>query len=156
MDDMARLIAIEDIKKLKARYFRFMDTKDWDGLASVFTPDATFDLRQLNSVRHPITGEWNPPFTETGIYSGRNEIVALIKVSVERLLTTHHGHMPEIEITGETTARGIWAMEDIIRSVPGEPDFRMNGYGHYHESYERLETGWAIKTTRITRLNVLL
>ena len=28
----------------------------------------------------------------------------------------------------------------------------MQGYGHYHDTYVRLKTGWAIETTRITRL----
>ena len=37
---MNRLLAIEEIKQLKARYFRFLDTKDWAGLTTVFTPDA--------------------------------------------------------------------------------------------------------------------
>ena len=32
MDTVERLDAIEAIKQLKARYFRCMDTKDWDGL----------------------------------------------------------------------------------------------------------------------------
>ena len=44
MDGIERLQAIEDIKQLKARYFRCMDTKDWDGFAAVFTPDATMDV----------------------------------------------------------------------------------------------------------------
>src|SRR3546814_6402828 len=35
------LLAINEIKSLKARYFRFVDTKDWVGLATLFTPDAT-------------------------------------------------------------------------------------------------------------------
>ena len=37
---------VEKIKKLKARYFRCMDTKDWDGFQSVFAPDATMDTTQ--------------------------------------------------------------------------------------------------------------
>ena len=40
------LDAIEQIKKLKARYFRCMDTKDWDGFQNVFTADATMDTTQ--------------------------------------------------------------------------------------------------------------
>ena len=35
---------IEAIKQLKARYFRMMDTKDWDGLAAVFTGDVEIDV----------------------------------------------------------------------------------------------------------------
>ena len=36
MDDIARLLAMEDIRQLKARYYRCMDTKDWEGLSKVF------------------------------------------------------------------------------------------------------------------------
>ena len=38
-----RLVAIEDIKQLKARYFRLMDQKNWDGFEKLFTPDVVFD-----------------------------------------------------------------------------------------------------------------
>jgi len=34
---LERLVAIEEIKTLKARYFRFVDTKQWDDLRACFT-----------------------------------------------------------------------------------------------------------------------
>jgi SnoaL-like domain len=46
MNDLQRLLAIEAIKNLKARYFRSVDTKDWDGFKAVFAPDALFDISQ--------------------------------------------------------------------------------------------------------------
>lgn len=48
MDATAKLWAIEQIKQLKARYFRSMDTKDWATLEGVFALDAVMDMR-----RHP-------------------------------------------------------------------------------------------------------
>ena len=39
MDTAERLEAIEAIKQLKARYFRCMDEKDWDGQVAVFALD---------------------------------------------------------------------------------------------------------------------
>ena len=36
---------VEAIKRLKARYFRTMDTKDWDGMRQVFT-DPPMVIRQ--------------------------------------------------------------------------------------------------------------
>jgi hypothetical protein len=153
MDDLQRLLAMEDIRQLKARYYRCMDTKDWDGLAKVFAPNAVFDLREVDSVRHPLTGMWDPPYTgEDSVYRGHAAVVKMIRDAVSRLITVHHGHMGEIEITSAATARGIWAMEDIIRNAPGEKRVWMQGFGHYHETYVRLDTGWAIETTRITRL----
>ncbi len=43
MDTSERLLAMEEIRQTKARYFRFIDTKDRDGLASVFARDAVLD-----------------------------------------------------------------------------------------------------------------
>jgi hypothetical protein len=57
--------------------------------------------------------------------------------------------MPEIEITSPTTARGVWAMEDMLRWPDGR---ELHGYGHYHETYERTDDGWRIKTLTLTRL----
>jgi hypothetical protein len=52
-----RLVAIEDIKQLKARYFRLMDQKNWDGFEKLFTPDVVFDLREAIFARDQVTKE---------------------------------------------------------------------------------------------------
>ena len=155
MDDVRRLLAIEDIRQLKARYYRCMDTKDWEGLAKVFAPDAIFDLREVNSVRHPLTGLWEPPYGgEADVHRGHAAVLKMIRDAVTKLITVHHGHMGEVEITSDTTARAIWAMEDVISNAPGEPAMHLHGYGHYHDTYVKLDGGWAIQTTRITRLRL--
>ena len=48
MDTIERLAAIEDIKRLKARYFRCMDMKDWAGLEAVFAPDLVADFPEIS------------------------------------------------------------------------------------------------------------
>lgn len=40
---LQRLIDIESIKQLKARYFRSLDHKDWDLFGEVFTHEAVLD-----------------------------------------------------------------------------------------------------------------
>ncbi len=153
MDDVRRLLAIEDIRGLKARYFRCMDTKDWDGLAAVFAPDAVFDLREVSSLRHPLSGAWVPPYSDDShVHRGHAAVLKMIRGALAHRVSVHHGHMGEIEITGETTARAIWAMEDLIMAAPGDAPLRLHGMGHYHDTYVRLGSGWAIQTTRITRL----
>ena len=153
MDPLQRLLDIEDIKSLKARYFRCMDTKDWDGLAKVFAPEAVFDLREVSSVRDPLTGLWAPPYEdESSVFRSHATVLKMIRDAVEHRVTIHHGHMGEIEITGQDTARGIWAMEDIVVNAPGGEPINMHGFGHYHDTYVRLAGGWAIQTTKITRL----
>ena len=50
MDAAAQLLAMEEIKQLKARYFRFVDTKDWEALSTIFCEDAVFDARAALSI----------------------------------------------------------------------------------------------------------
>jgi hypothetical protein len=99
VNDIEKLLAIEEIKNLKARYFRCVDTKDWPGFQAVFAPNARFDI--------------------TDDVAGCVLVGPEIADEVSRLLagcdSIHHGHCPEIEITSDTTATGIWAMEDLLR-----------------------------------------
>ncbi len=140
MDDVA---TIEEIRRLKARYFRFLDLKDWEAWGQVFTEDAT--LKADRSAPH--TGL---PVKATPKLVGRAEIVAFVQESVGAAVTVHHGHMPEIEILSQTTARGVWAMEDIVERT----DRVMHGHGHYHETYTREGGVWRISSLRLTRLRI--
>jgi hypothetical protein len=65
--------------------------------------------------------------------------------------TVHQGHTPEIELTSDTTATGIWALADIVKLPDGSD---MYGYGHYHETYVKVDGAWKIKTSTLTRLRV--
>jgi SnoaL-like domain len=155
MSPTERLLAIDAIKQLKARYFRFVDTKDWEGVASLFAPDAQFERRGAVNVLDPWTGAWTPPLPEEpDVRSGRAEIVKMMRAAVGNMRTVHHGYMPEVEILDKVTARGIWAMSDEIRDVSHRLVLR--GSGHYHETYERDAEGWLIKSARITRIQLCL
>lgn len=138
MDAVERLVAIEAIKLLKARYFRCLDTKDWAGFADLFTEDAVMDMTSEGAA----------------ITTGNREIAAFVEGAVGDVTTVHHGHTPEIEITSPTTATGLWAMEDKLRWPHGAPLGSMHGYGHYHETYELVSAEWRIKTLELTRLRV--
>lgn len=128
---------IEAIKQLKARYFRLMDCKDWDGLTRVFCEDVQID----------VTGEGG------GVTSSVGEYIPFLRSAIEDVTTVHHGHMPEIELTSATTATGIWALEDQLWWPEGGPLRHMHGFGHYHETYEKVGADWRIKTMTITRLH---
>ena len=126
---------IEEIKQLKARYFRTMDTKDWGGMREVFTDDVVVDTTSSGG----------------GVVHGADAFIAFLQDTIGDVVTVHHGHMPEITLTSPSTATGIWAMEDMLRWPNG---MEMHGYGHYHETYEKIADGWRIKTTTLTRLRV--
>lgn len=152
--------AIEEIKQLKARYFRCMDTKDWAGYLAVFTPDATIDSSEAYTPTDwagtPILVDGVSPPAPNPAWSSSNiaAFVADLSETLRDVVTTHHGHMPEITLTSPTTATGIWSMEDMLRWPKGSGIREMHGYGHYRETYERLPVGWRIKTLKLTRLRV--
>jgi hypothetical protein len=147
MDAIGTLLAIEEIKKLKARYFRLMDTKDWARFGALFTPDAIFDVRGAL--------EENPDLSSLGDPAvGRAAIVDYVSNGITPLTSAHYGHMPEIEILSPDEATGIWALEDVLRLPAGAPFALFRGYGHYHERYRRIEGAWCIAALKITRLMV--
>jgi uncharacterized protein (TIGR02246 family) len=124
---------VEEIRQLKARYFRTMDTKDWAGMRAVFTDDVVVDTSESGG----------------GVISGADEFMAFLRETLAEVVTVHHGHMPEIEITSPTTATGVWAMEDMLRWPNGE---ELHGYGHYHDTYVKTGADWRIASTTLTRL----
>lgn len=139
MTTAEELLAIEQIKQLKARYFRLMDTKQWEELGSVFSSEAELDVRQ-------DAGE------EAGRVRGRDRIVKAIRTAVGAARTVHHGHMPEIELTGPDSARGTWSMYDYVE-WPSETGRRgFHGFGHYEETYRFEDGAWRIVTLRLTRI----
>jgi len=141
MTDVERLIALEEIKQVKARYFRCMDTKDWAAFEAVFAPDATADYSSEGDAK-----EWSA--------TGAAKIVALVRKVVGSAISVHHGHMAEIEVIPPTSARGIFAMEDLIWWPEGSRRKTLHGWGHYHETFEKHGAKWVIKTLRLTRLRV--
>jgi hypothetical protein len=154
MDAATRLLAIEEIKQLKGRYFRFLDTKDWESLRSVFCDDAVFDARASLSIdgrgeagRAAESNDW--------VYRGGDAIVAFIERAVGSSRTVHHGHCHEIELLSADAASGIIAMEDQIWDEAGRT-LSLHGCGHYHETYRCVAGRWRIHTSRITRLYVSL
>ena len=136
-EDIQQLKDIEDIKRLKALYFECVDTQDWARWADeVLTEDFHFD-------------------SDAGVLDGRDVVVAHISKALEGGQTVHHGHMPDIRITGPDTATGVWAMNDYV-TLPGAgaTPYVIRGYGHYREEYARTDHGWRIRSSVMSRLRV--
>lgn len=141
------LLAIEEIRQLKARYFRLMDTHQWDVFGDIFTEDAVFDARGAL--------EENPdPSAHGEPLKGRAAIVDYVSSGITPLTSVHYGHMPEISILSDDEATGIWVLEDILRPPAGGPFTLFRGHGHYHERYRREGGKWRIAELKITRLMV--
>jgi hypothetical protein len=148
VDAVAKLIAIEDIRQLKARYFRLMDTRDFDAMAQVFCRDAVFDCSEGFGVQ-PVGGAWKGPVGP--VTCGREAIMAWIRDAFANATSAHHGHCHEVTIDSETEARGVVAMEDYIFGLDRETEM-LHAAGHYHERYRFEDGAWRIAETKLTRL----
>lgn len=144
MDPLQRLLELEELKNLKASYFFYLDTKDWESWLDLFTPDATLQWDSASSVRGR-DGQTSPKYV--GIEQIREHVAYGI---LDPAQTVHQGHTPILELTSETTARGIWAMEDIVNSS----DRVLHAYGHYRETYRKVDGKWKIASLHLTRLRV--
>lgn len=133
---MERLVAIEEIKNLKARRIRAMDEKRWDDYEAMHAEDHVSDTYG----GEPAVG-------------ARANVRKLAAVLAD-IVSVHHAHTPEIEITSDTTATGVWAMEDMLFWQQGDEQHWLHGYGHYHERYRKGPDGWQFVYRKLTRLRV--
>ena len=144
MEPIERLVAMEEIRLLKARYFRLLDMKQWDEFETLFAPDATFDMRDAAGARD-----------DGALRTGAPAIAAFVRDAVAGMVTVHHGHMPEIDVLSDHAASGIWAMEDVLRwTTDADGTQVLHGYGHYHDTYARVGGRWLIQSSRLSRLSV--
>lgn len=130
------LVSIEEIRNLKARRIRAMDEKRWSDYEAMHAPDHVSET-----------------YGGTSVVGARANTEKLAQV-LEGVTSVHHAHTPEITIISETSATGIWAMEDMLFWKQGEEDHWLHGYGHYHERYRKDGDRWLFVHRRLTRLRV--
>ena len=132
--DLYDLSNIEQIKQLKGRYFRTLDTNDWESFGECLTLDC------------------NASYSDGRLQlEGREAIVGFMKkhMSSEKLLSMHNGHTPEISILSESEASGVWYLNDMVIDL--ERRTQLVGAAIYKDKY-RLEDGvWRISYTSYAR-----
>jgi SnoaL-like domain len=141
MSDIEVLRAVEEIRRLEARYARYADEKRWADLAGLFTADGTFTPQDAHG--KPLA-----------VMSGRQEIRDSLTAAMAGDVTPIHMLLTsEIEIESPTAAHAIWAMADLVfrnddpatdaHETVNVPPFRtMRGWGHYHVDYLKRDGEW--------------
>ena len=124
LSDIEQLLAIEEIKLLKARRDRAADTKDWALYEALHAPDHVSE-----------NGDY-------GRWTSAAEMIANTRKSMENLVTMHHSHTPEIEFESPTVARCIWAMEGMSFWQQGDREHWFQAFGHYFETCEKRSDRW--------------
>ncbi|MFG2359030.1 nuclear transport factor 2 family protein [Streptomyces sp. NPDC048521] len=129
-----RLADIEDIRQVKARYFRYLDSKQWSQLAALFTAHPTIDVGAK--------------------YGSGEELAERTAALLGEAPTAHQGFLPEIQVHGDR-AEAVWAMEDYV-SFPRGSSYKngFHGYGEYRDTYKRINGHWYIDSTVLSRFRV--
>lgn len=121
----------EAIERLKYRYLRALDTKDWDTFADTLTDD--------------VTGDYGDRLH----FTNRTELVEYMRSSLgPGVITEHRVTHPEITVDGDQ-ASAVWYLQD--RVIVTEFNFMLIGAGFYNDTYRRTPEGWKISATGYDR-----
>ncbi|MBW2270358.1 MAG: nuclear transport factor 2 family protein [Deltaproteobacteria bacterium] len=132
---------IAAIERLKYRYFRCVDTKAWEELREVLTEDC---VSWYDSGRHG--------------FEGSEAMIAFLTDALPAsIVSMHHAHHPEIELTSDTTARGCWYLHDyVVNDGTGHPSFpdrtELHGSALIEEEYRKVDGHWRISRTGYERI----
>jgi hypothetical protein len=124
LSDVERLVAMEDIKQLKARRDKAVDFKDWATLEALHAPEHHSYVPGL------------PPWTSAA------EMVRNIRAASEVISMVHQGHTPDITFDSLTRAHGTWASEAHLSWKQGEAEHWLHNWGYYEEVYEKRGGRW--------------
>ena len=131
LDPLVRLLAIEDIRVLRAQYWRFVDTKAWEEFGELFTQTCYFTNHESNYT-----------------FAGNDQMREQIRGILGEVFTFHAGHQSEITVLDETHASGIWAISDYLVfpehvEYPADPDIKtIRSVGYYFDTYEKVDDRW--------------
>ncbi len=134
---------IENIRTLKARYCRFMDTKQWEAFSQLLSEEVVLEFYDTAGALQLKV-------------EGREEVMRQVPAYLKSAQSVHLVQHHEIELLTPTTARGIWAVEDIITFFDPvhSPSAVIHGFGYYHEHYEKSAGQWRITGYRLERLKL--
>jgi hypothetical protein len=144
MDNVKKLLAVEEIKKLRPLYCRSLDEKKFEEWRHVFTPDAKILAPEVTDRAMPV---------------GVDAIIEWVRNVMEGAATAHHVHGAEITLLNDHEAVGVWALEDNIFWPTERPNVfgvkrHFRGFGHYHDKYVLTSAGWRLSEQLLTRVYV--
>jgi len=151
-NDAEELAAFEAATMLKARYFRFMDLKQWDDWQELYSASAVMDMRDEASSMARLGLDVGDP--EAWLLTSPVSIREGVEAALTGVTSVHHGHMSEMEFIEPGRIRAIWAMEDVIRYPNGRSVAGFNGYGHYYDTYIFEDGQWRIESVSLKRLHL--
>lgn len=130
----------DQLREAKAKYCRFLDSRQWDAFEAIFRPDAR--IRILD-----------PDGELLASFDGRDGFVESARTFLEGSRSIHQVHNDELTSVSDDEVAAIWSMEDYIVYVGSGPGQvrSLHGYGHYFESWRREPEGWRLASLELRR-----
>jgi hypothetical protein len=127
--DVSQSLAIEEIKRLKARYCHLLDGKRWEEWGELFTDEARMHLGSGDAA---------------AVLAGRTAIVARVSDVLRDVVTVHQALLPDISVSGPRSAVASWGTFSITaRGSDGEAS--EHRWGRHDDHYELGDDGrWRI------------
>jgi SnoaL-like domain len=136
LSDLEKLMAIEELKGLRIRFCRAIDTRDWDKLEGTMTEQA-----RLYFADETGTGKLN--LDKPVELKGRAAILDFVRQFTGDRKMVHIATMPEIEFQSADKARGSWNIEGFSA---GMTPLGLVGIGYEDivDDYVRTKGKWFI------------
>ena len=122
---LAKLEAIENIRKLKARYFHACDTKQPDLVRECFA-----------------TGEIDLRYGRIGNFTDREQLVDIFTELAchDHIVEMHHGQNPQIEILDGNSATALWGLYYYLVDTRAATVTQLAGF--YEDAYIQVGGEW--------------
>ncbi len=136
--EVQQLKDVQAIKELKSKYFRALDTKNWDELETTMTPNISTAYSNGKLVFH-----------------GPKEITNYFKESMpDTEIPLHQGHNPVVWFESDTVAYGKWYLQDNLIFAEGNPycGTQIQGSAIYTDKYVKVDGQWLIEDTGYLRV----
>jgi hypothetical protein len=139
-NDVTESLVIEAVKRLRARYCHYLDAKRWPEWLELFTENAQIRLAPAGEL----------------LVEGRHAILERVSLALVGVTTVHEVTMPDIEITGPTSARGTWSTFSIIATDSSDASASSeHRWGRHEEEYELGDDRqWRIRSILAAHLRV--
>ena len=133
----------EQVRAAKARYCRYVDTKQWEAFSELL-------------VANPRIGIYDTANNLIVSFETREAFVAACQDYLAGTQSIHQVHNEELTQVSATEIHAIWSMEDQILFPPADANAdprppRHHGYGHNNETWVIDEGEWRIGSMDLHR-----
>ena len=135
------LIALEEIKRLRAIYCRSVDSRDWPRMASILADDFVLDMSHVQTVMGGA---------EIVTVCGKASVMEMFEKGFSNLgKLLHIVTIPEIEFQDAESATGVWRQETYVKE--NRPDIPGTGiaYATVYDTYRKQQGKWLFTSVRV-------